>query len=359
MEYYLFVSNECNLNCKYCSVMIDAKKHKIPISPQYSIENLNGFIRSLQTEHKDIDVDIVLFGGEPTLNYDFIDNLISKQNKDLHDFNVRYMLHTNGILLKNISDKILLRLNSIMISINSLEVPVFNLNGSYFDTIISSIRSVKRKHSIPIIGRLTITENSSLYTTVMQFHHFFDYIHWQIENCYSFLDFNSFYESYTYDLQLLINIWESYLSRGIILKLIPFLSCAFYFYDKPKYHSFLCGYNQSMIYIQTDGICYSCAEDFLSKKNIIGDIMKGIKFLKFSLKDTKCNECEYVNMCYGRCGRMHYEYSEVHINEYCKLNAKMFEYFKNNRIKIKDICNKNKISIEKLSFVTNYTEYIP
>jgi len=114
-----------------------------------------------------------------------------------------------------------------------------------------------------------------------------------------------------------------------------------------------------MLYIQTDGLCYSCVEDFLSKRNLIGDIKTGIEYPFFSIKDIKCNSCEYLNMCFGRCGRMHREFSDDHVTEYCKLNIAMFSYFRENHKRIIDICQKNGISIENISFVTDYTEYVP
>jgi len=359
MEYFLFVSNECNLNCEYCSIMVDAKKNNIPPSPVYLINELNSFIRTTQMKYNQQELDIVFFGGEPTLNYKFISDVIIEQDKELHDFTIRYMLHTNGLLLKDIPDNILYRIDAIMLSINSLKVPSIRLNDSYFESIISSIQFIKRKTSIPIIGRFTITEETSLYTRVMQFHHFFDYVYWQIENCREFSDYDNFYKSYTYDLYLLINIWEGYLKKGIVLNLIPFLSCAFYHHKNVDTLKFLCGFNHNMLYIQTDGLCYSCAEDFLSKKNLIGDIKTGIKYPDFSLNDTKCNSCEYLSMCLGRCGRMHQEFSDAHVTEYCKLNTYMFSYFKKNHKRIIDICKENKISIENMSFVTDYTEYVP
>jgi len=359
MEYYIFVSNKCNLNCNYCSIMVEAERYNLPVSPVYSYNELNKFIRMTQTKYNQQDIDIIFFGGEPTLDYNFISYLILEQDKELHDFTIRYMLHTNGLLLKHIPNNILLRLNAIMLSINSLEIPSNHLNNSYFESVISSIQHVKRHSSIPIVGRFTITENTNLYTLIMQFHHFFDYVYWQIENCQYFSNYDNFYNSYTYELQLLINFWESYLKKGVVINFIPFLSCVSFNNKISKNLNVLCGFNDSMIYIQTDGHCYSCVEDFLSNKNLIGNIKSGIKFHNFSLKDKKCHFCEYITMCFGRCGRMHNDFSDDQITKYCKLNIPMFSYFKKNIEEIKEICKSNKISFEEKSFITDYTEYVP
>ena len=359
MEFFIFISNECNLNCEYCSILVNTKTNDLPVSPIYSLSDLTSFIRSTQVMYNQHELDIIFFGGEPTLDFGFISNLIIEQDKELHEFTIRYVLHTNGLLLKNIPDNILYRLSAIMLSVNPLKIPSIRLNDSYFELIVSSIQYIKRKSSVPIIGRFTITEKTSLYTLVMQFHNFFDYLYWQIENCQNFFDYDNFYKAYTYDLQLLISVWEGYLKKGVILKLIPFLSCAFYHHKNIESLKFLCGFNHNMLYIQTDGLCYSCAEDFLSKNNLIGNIITGIKYPDFSIKDIRCNSCKYLNMCFGRCGRMHREFSDEHIVEYCKLNIYMFSYFIDNHEKINDICCENDILSENTSFITDYTEYVP
>ena len=41
MEYYLFATNDCNLQCKYCSILLKADELKIPKEPVYSIDDLN------------------------------------------------------------------------------------------------------------------------------------------------------------------------------------------------------------------------------------------------------------------------------------------------------------------------------
>lgn len=359
MEYYIFISNDCNLNCSYCSILIDAKKHNIPLEPNYEIATLNKFIDSMQIKTDSRVADIVLFGGEPTLNYEFIIRLINTLTPLSGNYKIRYMLHTNGLLLYELPNSILKRIDAIMLSVNYYKIPTYNLHEGYFNTIASNIKSIKLRKSIPIIGRLTITEKTSLFTSVMQTHHFFDYIHWQIENCFEFNDFDTFYKSYTFDLSNLLELWYQYLQRGVLINLIPFISCYDFISKNEKPRSFNCGYNDSMIYIQTDGYCYTCAEDFTSNCNLIGSIQEGISFSDFSLLKTDCCNCPYLNVCQGRCGRMHKDLPLNRIKQYCQLNKTQFDFFNERRETISAICNSKDINIKLDNDIFMYTEYTP
>lgn len=360
MEYYIFVTNDCNLNCKYCSVLLKKQTHNIPETPIYSLDELNDFIHTMQNQNNDDCADIVFFGGEPTLNFQFIRELIESQKQLRNNlYKIKYMLHTNGILLSNIPNDILRNIDAVMLSINYDLVPHDRLNEGYFKTLTDSIKSIKSRKNIPVIGRLTITEKTSLYSEVTLFHTFFDAIYWQIENCYTFSDFLRFYESYKYELELTFNLWLAFLQKGVLLNLIPFIASSSFAINKESPDTFCCGYNDSIIFIQTNGSCYTCAEDMTTMKNIIGDINKGIIFDEFSLKDTNCHSCEYIYMCRGRCGRMHREFQKEHISEYCKLNQLLFDLILKNLPIINKSIKEYELSFNMDNSLYHYTEYTP
>ena len=87
MEYYVYITNDCNMKCTYCSVLFDTKKHGVPMQPQYSFAKLKHFITKTQEELNDNTADIYFFGGEPTVNYDIISDLIEAFNTP-HTFKV-------------------------------------------------------------------------------------------------------------------------------------------------------------------------------------------------------------------------------------------------------------------------------
>ena len=105
------------MNCKYCSVLFDTKKHGIPFSPQYSFSDLEAFITRTQEELHDDTADIYFFGGEPTVDFDCIDRLINKFDKE-YSYKVNFIMHTNGLLIPSAPKKVLKRINLTLLSFN-------------------------------------------------------------------------------------------------------------------------------------------------------------------------------------------------------------------------------------------------
>lgn len=358
LEYYIFTTNDCNLNCAYCSILLNMENGFFPKEPSYSLTELNEFINVTQIRYNDDIADIIFFGGEPTLNYHFIQDVIKSQ-KTLSNvpYKFHYMLHTNGLLLQEISDEILDTLDSIMLSVNYDKIPHNGLNVGYFSNITAAIRCIRKKKSLPIVGRFTITEKTSVYSEIALLNPFFDALYWQIENKYLFDNYDKFYASYTYEIDLAFNMWVNYLKKGILIKLIPFMAASYFLMHEQKVDDFCCGYNKSMLYIQTNGQCYTCAEDMTTTQNLIGTINETIQFEDFGIKDTLCYNCPYLRMCLGRCGRMHKEFKPEHILEYCKLNRFLFDLIKKNIAKILYYCKKSNLSLELSDSIFHYTEY--
>jgi len=362
MEYFTYLTNNCNLHCQYCSVLIDCQKNNLPIRPSYALEDYLAFIEDTQHKLNDDEIKIYFFGGEPSLEYDSAYQIAeSVTNKFKGKYKTYFILHTNGLLLGEVPTKLRNILSLIILSINYEKIPKYNLSGSYFQTIIDNTVGIKLNKNIPIIARLTITETTSLYTEIMQINHFFDLIYWQIENCISFNDFNSFYKSYTYEISLLYKIWLKYLESGTMLRFVPFMAVLkFMFFHDRSDNIFSCGYGQGMVYIQTNGNCYSCSDNVEDGKHYVGTLKTGIKFDNYTLDKFRCARCEYRYLCMGRCGRMHIEFENKHISEYCKLNQFMFDLFISDKKRLDTALENNRHYKEELSgYLLEYTEFTP
>ena len=202
MEYYVYITNECNMNCKYCSVLFDTQKYGVPIKPQYSFTELEHFVSMTQKDLNDDVADIYFFGGEPTIDFAQIDKLIDAFDKP-HFYKVNYIMHTNGLLIPNTPKKILERINITLLSFNYELIYNGEHIAPYFGKMLKAIEYIKSVNDIPIIGRITVSPKTSLFTECCLISNFVDYVYWQIDNCDSIKDFNSYQAQYQYDINTL------------------------------------------------------------------------------------------------------------------------------------------------------------
>ena len=325
MEYYVYITNNCNMNCRYCSVLFDTEKYGVPLNPQYTFEDLEKFISKTQEKLNDNIADIYFFGGEPTVDYECITKLIDAMDKP-HNYKINYIMHSNGILIPSAPKRIIEHIDLTLLSFN---YELIYKNGhitEYYGKMLDAIKYIKSIKNTPIIGRITVSKKTSLFTESCLISHFVDYVYWQIDNCVKMPNYESYQKQYKYEIDLLLEYWIECLKKGIFLRFVPFISvvrnCLV---EAKKPTQFYCGYGNSMIYIQTDGKCYACCDNVATKSHFIGDIFTGINFPEIDLNKTICKDCTYINLCGGRCGRMHKDFSPERIQQYCELNKYTFD----------------------------------
>ncbi len=339
MEYYVYATNDCNLHCTYCSALFDCQVNNIPILPSYDTGLLTDFIQRTQQQHQDKEVRIFFFGGEPTMEYDYLKKLVTALSTSLAaDYNLKFVVHTNGLLLTQMPTELRDHLSLVILSFNYEKIPAHHLAASYFSRLMEGSRQM-REQRIPVTARLTITEKTSLFTSVKMLEDYYDYLYFQIENCEQFTDFQSFYATYTYEVELLFESWLKTLSEGRMGRIIPFMwTLHALFHADDSNGRYCCGYNWSQIYIQTDGECYACCDCVPTAVHRIGSLKEGVSFGNpYVRSENRCDECTYNNLCRGRCGRMHQDYDSQHIDEYCRLNRFMFDLFLQNKKKLASI----------------------
>lgn len=358
MEYYIYITNDCNMNCEYCSVLFDTKKHGIPMEPQYTFAELEYFITKNQQILNDDVADIYFFGGEPTVDYKKIEKLIEAFNKP-HEYKINYIMHTNGLLIPKAPKHILEQISLTLLSFN---YELIYKNGHitpYLSEMIKAIECIKDAKNTPIIGRITVSPNTSLFTECCLISCFVDYVYWQIDNCEFMKNFDSYQAQYKYDISLLFKYWIKHLENGIFLRFVPFMSVVRNIIAEPEMPSkFYCGYGNSMIYVQTNGKCYACCDNVATNSHYIGDIYTGIHFSNNDLNQTICKDCTYIKLCGGRCGRMHKDFTIKRINQYCDLNKYMFNLIQENIEQIQYIISENPSLYNKIMDpMIAYTEY--
>lgn len=360
MEYYIYVTNKCNLNCSYCSVMLEHNRTQLPDEPIYSLDALKEFVDSIQSTRPNDTARIYFFGGEPTLNFDTILSIILTF-KDIKTYNIEFILHTNGLLLSYIPKHILEYIDVVFLSINYEKIYEKGKISDYFIKLIQDMAKIKQYKTIPFIGRLTVSEGASIYSECTLIGDFFDCVYWQLDNQKELKDIILYKEQYKKEIELLFMYWLEFLKKGIILRYVPFLSIVQHLIHKyPTPKQFYCGYGDDMIYIQTDGSCYACCDEVDLKRHFIGDIYNGITYKNMEIKDTICKECNDLIICGGRCGRMHKDFERERIQQYCEMNKFTFDLVRTGLPEIKELINS--FSHYKEIFSTSlmdYTELLP
>lgn len=297
MEYYIYVTHDCNLRCLYCS-NAQVRTKSVDINTD-AVANLVS---------KDDDATVVFYGGEPLLNQTCIKELIHKTPKAKH------ILHTNGTLLDRADDFILKKSDYIFISIDGEHRLHDRMRGKgTFQKIVDNLYAVRHKFKGKTLARLTIGPQSNVYSAAVGVVNWFDNVHWQLENG-PFGITPSFLLRYREDLKNLADFWTRHLENGIVKNIIPFQTVANSLVLGNRATGFRCGCGSRLVAVDTDGNCYSCDDLIRHEKYKIGNCTDGIKLNP--IKSEECNTCSIFSICGGRCFMAKEKWADKS-NSYC------------------------------------------
>ncbi|MHA2211405.1 MAG: TIGR04084 family radical SAM/SPASM domain-containing protein [Candidatus Thorarchaeota archaeon] len=288
----------CNLNCRYCH----GGEHTGPDSEvQYSMDELSSFLQ------RDDDIQLMLYGGEPTLRIPLITDLMEQFHQ------ARFMLQTNGLLVNQIPEENVRRFQSILVSIDGTEETTdgYRSNGVYKKVI----KNVKWLRDIgyegDIVARMAVSEQSDIYRDVRHLLDLkdppFDHVHWQLNVVWdaegNWNDFDDWLNnSYNPGISRLVDEWIDLMKIGVVNGIVPFL---------PLMHSLLtdedselrCGSGLDTFAIHVDGTIGICPISPDWEFSIVGNIKESSpEDLRNVMRvDEPCPSCEIFGICGGRC----------------------------------------------------------
>lgn len=176
LNYHLVLTRRCNLNCQYCH---GGEVTGPGTDIQYEIEDLASFLS------KDNDIQLMFYGGEPTLWIPLIKQLMDKFT------NARFMLQTNALLLNRIPFDYVTRFHSILVSIDGSEdvTDSYRSKGVY-GKVISNVRWLRENgYKGDIVARMAVCQESDVYRDVRHLLDIkdpsFDHVHWQLNVIWS------------------------------------------------------------------------------------------------------------------------------------------------------------------------------
>lgn len=306
MEYIFYLTNSCNLNCKYCY-----EGNKINKKIDFNI------IKKILTEQsiaKDKTTTVSFFGGEPLLEkqilYDTVNlcNDLEKENK--HKF--LYSLTTNGTLIddkfiefckkNNISVGISIDGNKFTHNLNRYD---YNHKGSFEQVLENSKKCIEA--NLNCMALPVICLNNVQYLS--------DNIQYLIDIGFKNITCNFNYSDSWNDDSLevlkeqykkIVNIYYDEFKKKNYVKIYP-LDTKMYFHIHEKVCSNSC--NGNRVAVNADGKFYPCIQFVGDTRFEIGNYIDGINLQKrkeiisrrLSSK-VVCDECTLKDRCLYKCG---------------------------------------------------------
>ena len=265
---------------------------------QYNIEDLVAFLS------KDSEIQLMLYGGEPTLRIPLILQLMDRFP------DARFMLQTNGLLLNKIPKDYVIRFHSILVSIDGTEkVTDHYRSKGVYQKVIKNVRWLRNNgYTGDIVARMAVSQESDIYRDVRHLlditNPSFDHVHWQLNVIWdaegNWIDFDRWVkESYNPGITRLIEDWVNNMQKGIVEGIVPFIPLTYSLLTNEE-SDMRCGSGIDTFAIHVDGVCPISPDwDF----SLVGDIWKTepSELYNIMMVDEPCPSCEEYGICGGRC----------------------------------------------------------
>ena len=173
-----------------------------------------------------------------------------------------------------------------------------------------------------------------------------------------------FINSYNRNIDCLFEYWLSNFKKGKILNYIPFQTViAHYIYKHDNNGvSFRCGAGNKLKIVDLDGNVFWCDEYIGGDNGMIGNIQfETESSIQLSHKDIfkDCENCKHTDLCLGRCRKCLLEYNHEHIRNYCRMTIHLIDIIESKIHLIKEIIDKQKLTMEEFYPIPKNTEEIP
>ena len=297
MQYFVVLTKECNLLCKYCGGGSDTPPKEI----QYSIENLKSFLS------KDVDPSIEFYGGEPLLR-------IGKMKDIMDSVDARYMVQTNGLLLDRIEPNLLVKFHTILVSIDGTKMVTDSERGvGVYERVIRNSRLIReRGFAGDLVARMTVENGTDIEENVLHLWGtgLFDHVHWQ-------LSFSMFWKgevevepslsnwitNYNSGVTRLVNWWVTQMKQTQrVPGIVPFLGITDTLLNGEEV-TLRCGSGMDSFAVIPDGRISACPVSVDFDFSILGSILTSTPLSvvgKAGLGEP-CLSCGVYEVCGGRC----------------------------------------------------------
>lgn len=295
VELQLLTTLTCNLKCTYCSLGVgDMVGSQGKVS--YSSQALNAFIQKHLAMH---EVYVTFYGGEPTLNIDFIKEIMGQYPI------FRFQLQTNGTLLDSLPDNVISNLSNILLSIDGGE----NITDGYrgrgvYRQVVKNAQGLRSRMKGTITARVTWSSEETSFEELDELADIFDYVYFQFvagEGTYS-------PDALIKKKTVITKLVNKFFSSKSLYPIIPIMGIirnkvlptrAIELYNGKTQ----CRVSTHLLNVMPDGRIYPCPDMMYVPEMLQGDVITN--WLKPSPlqyhPDMPCNDCEAQAWCRGNC----------------------------------------------------------
>ena len=295
VELQLLTTLTCNLKCTYCSLGVGemvGSQGKV----SYTTDALDAFIRKHLSGH---EVYVTFYGGEPTLNLDFIKEIMGRYPA------FRFQLQTNGTLLDGLPDSILANLSNILLSIDGGEEITDGFRGrGVYRQVVRNTRAVRDRMAGTFTARVTWSSEDTSFEELDELADTFDYVYFQ------FVAGEGTYSSAAMEKKkaVITRLVDKFFSSDKLYPIIPIMGivrnkvlptrATELYHGKTQ-----CRVSTHILNVMPDGKIYPCPDMMYVPEMLQGNLIEN--WLKPSPlqphPDMPCDRCEAQPWCRGNC----------------------------------------------------------
>jgi len=295
VELQLLTTLTCNLKCTYCSLGVgDMVGSQGKVS--YTTDVLDAFIKKHLSGH---EIYVTFYGGEPTLNLDFIKEVMARYPT------FRFQLQTNGTLLDNLPDSVLANLSNILLSIDGGETITDGFRGrGVYRQVIKNTQAVHDRMAGTFTARVTWSSEETSFEELDELANTFDYVYFQFvagEGTYS-------HTAMEKKKAVITQLVDKFFSSDELYPIIPIMGivrnkvlptrAAELCHGKTQ-----CRVSTHILNVMPDGKIFPCPDMMYVPEMLQGDVIAN--WLKPSPlqphPNMPCDQCEAQPWCRGNC----------------------------------------------------------
>lgn len=355
MEYYVYLTHECNVRCSYCC-------SRLVLSGEGSDATREHLERVAEAIAQAPGDNLLMFsGGEPFLKPHLMNYMLDLTE----DLDLSRASLTNGTLLHQAPDGLLERLDALLVSVDGDRQSHERHRGrGTYDRIIANLRSLRSRPHPPVVARITVEEETDIFRSVTNLVGLTDAVYWQVVSKPRFRDPEGFTHRYEERIVELVDFWVDNLRAGKFLKIIPFVAITgtmLFGYQRGA-PSFRCGAGWGLQVIDLDGTIYWCDEYTGDPKGAVGSLQDGTPDLNYEPHTAvfpDCASCEVSDICLGRCKKCLKEYEPDHVRLYCRITRRLINALRERLDQVGEAVEKLGLDRESFLDFPPCTEEIP